>query len=336
MWKTLAVLLAIAVFVFLLATCKSYSKSSETSWWSAIATGEVLYAVRHDLVMERHGIPIPERPPEHFVSSDYTLVEIDLTGRQAVRFPQKPFHVTKHDEHSDSHDFLALDASGRPRLWGRRELAAVLRGAAGADCEGDAQSDHQDSRVLYYYCAKEDLAYRLEPPYVAARKIQLGEAGGMRLGYQGYKLSSPVGDPKLYVWASDDFLFELTLDGSVPPVELKRFAAPEETLLVDPANPPGFTPGQPVERLIGISSKIRIHEVSRADGKLVVSVARRGDAPQLLEYPYPANLDPGRFRYFANSQKVVWIFSTSSAIGRMLALDLTTGSFAWANMPAAN
>jgi hypothetical protein len=304
-----------------------------------------LFLVEYRHTEEKQGLPIPDVPPWRLVSIGYQLAAFDLDGVRETKKLGKRI-VLKAGEFGGGHSqptFIALAEDGRPSLMSVDDLLQRLHHTVTLDCHGQDKEpqvnvDRQDFRVVYYYCGGQAQLYRFEAPFEHGTKVVLAPGGSMPDGFHsGDQFLSEVGDTKFFVKSGWRELHEVDIAGAQPSIALNRYAGPDDPLPLTQPLPP-LPDGNPnrEEAIIGITSKIRIHEVSRANSRLEVAVVEPGKDVKRLVFEHPVVNERFETRaYIASNRYVVWEFSGKLNWRYLITLNLGTGKFTQLGFPVA-
>jgi len=300
---------------------------SEYLWGSYATKAQDLYVIRRVAELREDAVPIPERSAPHVVSERYEVVVADLTGKSDLK-PAEFRKIPPEAQVPSDYEYVAFGEAGQIELWGREALSQRLKSAANITCSGSVQYDEQDSRVLYYRCDGEDVAYRFEPPYRQACAIRLGPQGGIpHPASSDYRFLSTAGQPVAFVAVGWGFLYEVDLCRDAVARELDRFARPDQAISSAPKSTPKWADVKHMpHRLLGIAAGVRLYQVTEGANQAVVVVAADG---AMRRYSMPGELSQvGEGRYLAEGGFVIWnVMDEQSHLHVLHSLDLASGVF---------
>jgi hypothetical protein len=296
--------------------------------WGAFASqGTTIYLTKFTQQEQYESIPVPEKSSPATTAQIIEVMSLEVAAGTSPRLVGIRRHIREPFTSPGAYDDVELDENGKVSLLSRNEIGTRLREAGSLACDGAVEYDQQDSRVRYYLCAGEGVAYRFEYPYRVADRLALGPIAGApsRLG-TSFKFSSVSGDRKVFVSVGSNRLYVLDLDRPDAANELNRFAEPEAALeLLGSEADKLLAPDTPRNsRLIAISSTIRAHQVWRE--RMEAVLIRPGQPLMRLELPekFAARQDV-EVRYLARSDMILWIAHKPGSSYHVLAWHLSSG-----------
>jgi hypothetical protein len=306
---------------------------SEYVWGSYATKAQDLYVIRRVAELREDAVPIPERSAPHVVSERYEVVVADLAGKSDLK-PVEFRKIPPEAQVPADYEYVAFDETGQIELWGRQALSQRLKSVANIACSGSVQYDEQDSRVLYYRCDDEDVAYRFEPPYRQACAIRLGPQGGIPYpGSDDYRFRSTAGQQVAFITVGWGFLYEVDLCRDGVARELDRFARPDQAISPAPKSMPKWADvNQLPHRLLGIAEGMRLYQVAQGASQSVVEVAADGT---MRRYSMPEELSQvGEGKYLAQGGFVIWnVMDEQAHLHVLHSLNLASGVFNKTEIP---
>lgn len=323
---TLGVLLAAVC----LTACMQRISRTGVLWGAFASHHGQLYVVQYRKTLNEDAFPIPERAAPTIVSEIYEVMSLDLRG--ANRW--KATGVKRKSGKADSgaafgFDYVRVGEDEKPQLLRRENTAEQLRAMASIPCNGYLEFDRQDSRVLYLLCDDYRAAYRSEPPYESATRIDLSGAPGIDYTGGKWEFSSTLGGHEVYIWAARDHLYRAKLGSTEPVQELDRFAGADGAIEL-PAGSPRHVrlPLPEFDKLIAVDPSLRIHEVARENGRLEVALIRPGQDAKRFELRDPVvDMRLTALRYLGRTGQVIWVFSDNLTDHVVVSLDPSAGQF---------
>ena len=291
------------VFIVLMGSFLGLYKT-EYDWPSYAIAGDTLYAFK-TVSTNAFNIPIPERGSPKVLKKDYEVVAIDLTGKKegtvSTRhrlMPERPVG----DDHLMStigyYQYIELNDTAPPVLWGRKELKARLMQVAGSACSEseirDVNFDLQDSRVLYLYCKREDIAYRFELPSMDVTPIPLGEATGTTPHVRPTFFSA-LGQKTVFA-EINGVMLEIPLDAKFKAKKIEKVQT-------------GFRDSEErgTKSLIGIAEGLHIYQLTQLQAKTAqVSIEYDQQPPRIFPLPTAIVNFTAQARYLPKNNLVMW------------------------------
>jgi hypothetical protein len=300
-------------------------------WNSYSSQGDTLYAVKITSLMGSHGLPTPEWSTPKVLRQGFDVVAVDLRGIDKIRPAKNYSMVPAGPADPSGYEYVETDAAGAVRLWGRETLWKRLVEAGKISCEHghftDVEYDSQDSRILYVYCFKQEVAYRFEPPYDHACAIRIGPSVGMSGDSTRATFYSILGQSKAFMRVGSGlYEFDACSNKVAAKIEAPGILAPDATVRAKRAA---------LLNLIGIAADLRIYQAVRPDGGMDAVVEKTGQP--IRRFALPAEI-PQEQRvvgiYLARSNFVVWIALHPRVMQQnIFSLDLTTGKFRKTSVP---
>ena len=274
--------------------------------------GNSLYLLEYKMRYRRAGLPIPEVPRWVKTGEVRRIAAVDLSGASPLQSIGNYKHV---DLSNEKPEIIYFEDSGLPRLVSYDERDRRIRAAVSLPCDSEVRGDSQDFRIVYLFCDRQRTLYRLEAPFDRAIKVTLPEGSSLSGFEYSQRFRSTVGDPYLYV-----------LSG-------RRFDNPGQFHRVDIGSAtPSMLLDLPAGEIIGITSRLRIHDLAHEGPSLQVLVVEGGKPPRRWVFDHPPEGDGTRAASFhAAIGFVTWDFDVLGK--RKVALNVHTGTFSQITVP---
>lgn len=326
---------ALSLVMCLTVGCAPMLTRAEYLWGSYATRRQDLYVIRRVAEFREDRLPFPEEAPPKLISEQYEVLVADLRGKTIKPAEQKmipPVASLPAD-----YEHVAFDEMGRVELWGKEALSQQLRSAGNITCRGSVQYDEQDSRVLYYRCDDEPMAYRFESLTGPACPIRLGPAGKIQRPLSDeYRFWSVAGQRVAFISVGWGFLYEIDLCGDQPAREIDRFTSPDRRDWAEPSKsqPEWLKVKSLPYRLIGMGEGVRLYQIHEGSAEAVVMVNADGTTRR---FPLPGELN-NTFdgRYLAQDGYVIWnVMDERLHRHTVHSLDLSSGRFGKTELPDA-
>lgn len=237
---------------------------------------------------------------------EYHVVAIDLTGEKKNPVSSihrlQPAHPVGEDHLNQAfgyYEYIELENGTLPVLWGNKELKDRLLQAEGVDCSKseirNILYDHQDSRVLYLYCKRKEIAYRIELPSMNAVAIPLGAVAGLPSDDMPGFFSAP-GQKKIFVNVNRG-AYEIEVGSNNKATKI-------ENIEYDSYGPKRRS----AKSLIGVADGLRIYQLTQLQEKTAqLSIEYDQQAPRVYSLPAVfATKGANQAVYLPRNNLVLW------------------------------